>query len=362
MVAGLLASGISVNGLQPSHNPQVAAQMFTTATRLDPEMCDAWLARLLAGDQSIEVLSGAWAAVKTFGWETRRLGVTDLQFRPEVSDGLFLRLAVTSVESLAALTRPCSPRRSATKKRPNCWTASSRAIPSTRSWSPTCGGCCTSAPGVGPRCWSSSRGHAVAQPRAEGRGRGDGDHRAGLARGVRGGLPARPGGHRGGPGAGRGQHRHVHPGHVPAARGPRRRGRRAAAPGVLAGSEVHPGPRSAGQPQLSAGADRPGNHRGPHGSVGSGKRTHPRTDRGRTPRRGGREVLGRRRRRAQRDARHGAGQTGNQAHQVDDQGEPGPRENGAPGAGDVATHACCWDRPARARRRWPARSASSCAA
>ncbi|OSC39686.1 type VII secretion system ESX-5 AAA family ATPase EccA5 [Mycobacterium decipiens] len=101
MVAGLLASGISVNGLQPSHNPQVAAQMFTTATTRDPGMCDAWLARLLAGDQSIEVLAGAWAAVRTFGWETRRLGVTDLQFRPEVSDGLFLRLAITTVDSLA---------------------------------------------------------------------------------------------------------------------------------------------------------------------------------------------------------------------------------------------------------------------
>ena len=101
MVAGLLASGISVNGLQPSHNPQVAAQMFTTATALDPGMCDAWLARLLAGDQGIDVLAGAWAAVRTFGWETRRLGVTDLQFRPEASDGLFLRLAVTSVDSLA---------------------------------------------------------------------------------------------------------------------------------------------------------------------------------------------------------------------------------------------------------------------
>ncbi len=101
MVAGLLASGISVNGLQPSHNPQVAAQMFTTATSLDPAMCDGWLARILAGDQSIEVLAGAWSAVRTFGWETRRLGVTDLQFRPEVSDGLFLKLAVTSVESLA---------------------------------------------------------------------------------------------------------------------------------------------------------------------------------------------------------------------------------------------------------------------
>jgi hypothetical protein len=63
MVAGLLASGISVNGLQPSHNPQVALQMFTTATRLDRDMCDAWLARVLAGDQSIEVLTGAWQSV-----------------------------------------------------------------------------------------------------------------------------------------------------------------------------------------------------------------------------------------------------------------------------------------------------------
>src|SRR5436305_15026952 len=101
MVAGLLASGISVNGLQPSHNLQVAAQMFNTATALDPGMGEAWLARVLAGEQSIEVLAGAWASVRTFGWETRRLGVTDLQFRPEASDGLFLRLAITSVESLA---------------------------------------------------------------------------------------------------------------------------------------------------------------------------------------------------------------------------------------------------------------------
>jgi type VII secretion ATPase EccA len=101
MVAGLLASGISVNGLQPSHNPQVASQMFTMASTIDPAMCDAWLARVLAGDQGIEVLAGAWASIRTFGWEIRRLGVTELQFRPEVSDGLFLRLAVTSVESLA---------------------------------------------------------------------------------------------------------------------------------------------------------------------------------------------------------------------------------------------------------------------
>jgi type VII secretion ATPase EccA len=102
MVAGLLASGISVKGLQPSNNPQVALRMFTTATSIDPAMCDGWLARILAGDQSIEVLEGAWAAKATFGWEIRRLGVTDLQFRPQVSDGLFLKLVVTSVDTLAA--------------------------------------------------------------------------------------------------------------------------------------------------------------------------------------------------------------------------------------------------------------------
>lgn len=101
LLAGLLASGVSVNGLQPSSNPQVAAQMFTTATALDPDMCDAWLARLLAGDQSVDVLSRAWATQRTFGWEIRRLGLSDLEFRPEVSDGMFLKLAVTSVESLA---------------------------------------------------------------------------------------------------------------------------------------------------------------------------------------------------------------------------------------------------------------------
>lgn len=102
MVAGLLASGISVNGLQPSHNPQVALQMFTTASAIDPTMCDAWLARVLAGDADLEVLANAWSTVRTFGWEIRRLGLSDLEFRPEVSDGMFLRVLITSPESLAA--------------------------------------------------------------------------------------------------------------------------------------------------------------------------------------------------------------------------------------------------------------------
>ena len=198
MVAGLLASGISVNGLQPSHNPQVASQMFNTATALDPAMCDAWLARVLAGEQNIDVLAGAWAAVRTFGWETRRLGVTDLQFRPEVSDGLFLRLAITSVESLACayaavlaeakrydeaakLLDGIDPRHPFDEEVVTL--RAGRAVLPHRA--------------LARRARSISRGKVLASPRTEGRGRGDGDHCAGVTGGLRGSLPARRGSRRG---------------------------------------------------------------------------------------------------------------------------------------------------------------------
>ncbi|WP_179475220.1 type VII secretion AAA-ATPase EccA [Mycolicibacterium vinylchloridicum] len=103
MVAGLLASGISVDGMQPSHNREVALQMFSTATAIDPSMCDGWLARVLAGDASLDTLAQAWSSSHSFGWETRRLGIDERQFLPEVSDGMFLRLAITSTETLAAV-------------------------------------------------------------------------------------------------------------------------------------------------------------------------------------------------------------------------------------------------------------------
>ncbi|MBV9640818.1 MAG: type VII secretion AAA-ATPase EccA [Mycobacteriaceae bacterium] len=102
LVAGLLASGIAVNGLEPSHNQAVALKMFAAATDTDPGMCDAWLARVLAGDDRVEVLAGAWTAAKTFGWELRRLRVLASDFRPQVSDGLFLNLEIGSADSLTA--------------------------------------------------------------------------------------------------------------------------------------------------------------------------------------------------------------------------------------------------------------------
>jgi len=97
---GLLASGIGVGGLVPSHNRQVAAEMFRTVTRCEPGVCDGWMGRVLAGEDTLEVLAGAWAAAETFGWEIRRLGVLAAEFRPLVFDGLFLQLPITSVDAL----------------------------------------------------------------------------------------------------------------------------------------------------------------------------------------------------------------------------------------------------------------------
>ena len=97
---GLLASGIGVGGLVPSHNRQVAVEMFRTVTRAEPGVCDGWMGRVLAGEDTLEVLAGAWAAAETFGWEIRRLGVLAAEFRPLVFDGLFLQLPISSVDAL----------------------------------------------------------------------------------------------------------------------------------------------------------------------------------------------------------------------------------------------------------------------
>lgn len=110
MMRGLLASGINVDGVVASNNPVVAQQLFRQATEIDPAMCDAWLARIVAGDDSLPILAAAWAAREAYGWETHRMGLRGSAFRPMVNDGLFLRLEITSRDSLRsayalALTR-----------------------------------------------------------------------------------------------------------------------------------------------------------------------------------------------------------------------------------------------------------------
>lgn len=100
MQRGLLASGINVNGVVASNNQPIARQLFREATELDPGMCDAWLARVVAGDDSLPILRSAWAARESYGWEVRRLGLAGSNFRPMVGDGLFLRMEVLSRDTL----------------------------------------------------------------------------------------------------------------------------------------------------------------------------------------------------------------------------------------------------------------------
>ncbi|WP_082941555.1 type VII secretion AAA-ATPase EccA [Mycolicibacterium peregrinum] len=100
LTRGLLASGVSVNNMMPSNNPEVAAKSFRIATDTDPSMCDAWLARIHAGDDSAKTLAGACEARATFGWEFQRLGILQSSFCPMVFDGLFVSQEITSRDSL----------------------------------------------------------------------------------------------------------------------------------------------------------------------------------------------------------------------------------------------------------------------
>jgi type VII secretion ATPase EccA len=100
MTRGLLASGINVDGVMAGNNPAVATEQFRKATQLDPSICDAWLARIVAGDDSVEVVQAAWDARESYGWEIHRLSLRGTAFRPMVSDGVFLRLEITSRDAL----------------------------------------------------------------------------------------------------------------------------------------------------------------------------------------------------------------------------------------------------------------------
>ena len=60
--AGLLALGISVRGDREPRDIRSARKVLATATRLDPQMADAWLARMVAGDRALGTYEGLYRA------------------------------------------------------------------------------------------------------------------------------------------------------------------------------------------------------------------------------------------------------------------------------------------------------------
>ena len=69
-------------------NPGQALRYFTAASEADPQMCDAWLGRMLCGDGESPIVYRAWSARQNMHGEIMRLGVSPGSFMPKVDIGM----------------------------------------------------------------------------------------------------------------------------------------------------------------------------------------------------------------------------------------------------------------------------------
>ncbi|ORB76635.1 hypothetical protein BST46_29005, partial [Mycobacterium timonense] len=75
--AGAAALGL-LGGGRP--NTEQALRYFTTASETDPQMCDAWLGRMLCGDNESQIVYRAWNCRQNMHAEIIRLGVSPAYF------------------------------------------------------------------------------------------------------------------------------------------------------------------------------------------------------------------------------------------------------------------------------------------
>ncbi|MBF6439890.1 type VII secretion AAA-ATPase EccA [Nocardia cyriacigeorgica] len=91
---GLVAGGV--------RNEQHAAAAFRTATDLDPDMCDAWLGRAMAGEVTSEVIYGAYRSVHNLYRDQQRAGLADRALWCQVEVGMYgLRVAMADRAQIA---------------------------------------------------------------------------------------------------------------------------------------------------------------------------------------------------------------------------------------------------------------------
>ncbi|MFE3445401.1 type VII secretion AAA-ATPase EccA [Nocardia sp. NPDC059180] len=91
---GLVAGGV--------RNEQHAAAAFATATDLDPDMCDAWLGRAMAGEVTSEVIYGAYRSVHNLYRDQQRAGLADRALWCQVEVGMYgLRVAMADRGQIA---------------------------------------------------------------------------------------------------------------------------------------------------------------------------------------------------------------------------------------------------------------------
>ncbi|MFE4459773.1 type VII secretion AAA-ATPase EccA [Nocardia tengchongensis] len=91
---GLVAGGV--------RNDQHALAAFRAATDLDPDMCDAWMGRAMAGEVTAEVIYGAYRSVHNLYRDQQRAALPDRSLWCQVEIGVFgLRVAMADRDQIA---------------------------------------------------------------------------------------------------------------------------------------------------------------------------------------------------------------------------------------------------------------------
>ncbi|GAB11915.1 hypothetical protein GOARA_091_00330 [Gordonia araii NBRC 100433] len=100
--AGVLASGIPVDGQEAEKDNDYAGRAFKRATELVPEMADAWLGRIMAGDKSPDIFFNLYKHRRSLFVEQRRLGLPPRTLSGRFSTGLYIDYPVSDPAEAAA--------------------------------------------------------------------------------------------------------------------------------------------------------------------------------------------------------------------------------------------------------------------
>lgn len=100
--AGILASGIPLDGQEAQRDQRYASLAFKRATEYDPTMADAWLGRLSAGDNSSDVLFNIFKYRDSLFVEQRRLGLEPRTLAGRFSTGLYIDFPLSDKSEAAA--------------------------------------------------------------------------------------------------------------------------------------------------------------------------------------------------------------------------------------------------------------------
>src|SRR5690242_17204973 len=98
--AGVLSLGIPLDGLEVERDIEYAGLAFKRATEYDPDMCDAWLGRAAAGENTSEVVHHLYRTSKLLGREQRRLGLPPRSLTGRFETGLYLDYTLSSITEI----------------------------------------------------------------------------------------------------------------------------------------------------------------------------------------------------------------------------------------------------------------------